>query len=434
MHRRRAVVREVGAGVGVRRRGDRDDVGCVEAGRVKRQDVVAEAVVPRGRDEEHVFRAGRVDFVEQRLREAASAPAVRQHPHVRAAGCGEGALGLNREVDAFDGVGQGSAAVGIQELDAHHLRGPVHADHAGAVSAGRADRPRHVGAVVVVVHRIARHRGGVESMRTGGAHDRHAIDGDGEGRRRRPHVCGEIGMRVVDAGVDDRDDVRGGTERDVPRLHRLDVGAWDADRTVHHLADVLEAPQLWKAGIVRLRQRVHDVVRLGVEHVGMIGEQLEERGHVERPCSKPSQTGTADRLDGLGAGGTADFGEQTALRRASEFHEHFVRGRLAAVHALGAGVCALCAGRGARDEQRGERCRKNRQTDENAIHQSSRRERAHLKHSRGQQLVLHRNVLVAHVLRSHRDPRIVIHGSGGWLRTAPHCWTKVSPGTHFLTN
>ena len=53
---------------------------------------------------------------------------------------------------------------------------------------------------------------------------------DREGRRRRPDVRGEIRMRVVDAGVDDRDDLRRRTERHVPRLRCVNVGARDAGR------------------------------------------------------------------------------------------------------------------------------------------------------------------------------------------------------------
>src|SRR5207237_6855137 len=59
-------------------------------------------------------------------------------------------------VQALDRVGGGAAAVGREELQRHDLGIPRHARYADAVVAGRGDGAGGVGAVAVVVHRVAR--------------------------------------------------------------------------------------------------------------------------------------------------------------------------------------------------------------------------------------------------------------------------------------
>ena len=130
------------------------------------------------------------------------------------------------------------------ELRADEACRPVHAGDAEPVAADGADRARHMRAVVVVIHRIARARDRVEAMTSGGADDRGAADRHRERRRRRPDVGREVGMGVVDARVDHRHDVRAASGRDIPRSGGADVGASSAGgAAVHGLPDVLESPQ-----------------------------------------------------------------------------------------------------------------------------------------------------------------------------------------------
>ena len=90
-------------------------------------------------------------------------------------------------------------------------------------------------------------------------------------------------MRVVDAGVDHGDDVRGRTDRLIPGGHRIDVGAGDAGKEVDGLAGVVETPELTERRIVRLRANPDDEVRLGVFDVGAVSQPRQERRGVHRP-------------------------------------------------------------------------------------------------------------------------------------------------------
>ena len=207
VNRRGTVVREPRQIVSVVGRGHRDHVGRVEARWIEGLDVVIETVVACARDEEHVLVVRGVHFIEQRLREVRSSPAVRQHTNVGLARPRETLLDRDRKLHGSDGVFSCAVAGGVNELDGHQARGPVDADHAHPVVAGCADRAGHVGPVILVVHRIARAGDGVESVRARRAGDRAPVDVHGEGGRRGPHVGDEIGMRVVDAGVDYGDNV-----------------------------------------------------------------------------------------------------------------------------------------------------------------------------------------------------------------------------------
>ena len=133
----------------------------------------------------------------------------------------------------------------------------------------------------------------------------------------------------------------------------------------------LRPHRLGKARIVGFGERLHQVIRLGVQHVGVIGEQPKERRHVQCSRADPAQTGAADGLDRLSAGLIADRGQHVGLRRAPELDQHFARRSLAPVHPLDARPSTLGDGRRSRRENSRQRREQNRQTDDRAIHRSS---------------------------------------------------------------
>ncbi len=258
---------EVGQQVVVIGRGDRHHAGGLVAGREGRDDVVVVGGVAGRGDEQDAGVAGRGDRVEQALAEAAAAPRVGQHAQVDA----RVALG-DRVVDGADGVLEGAAAAGVEELEGHDLDLPVHAGHADAVVAGRADGAGAVRAVVVVVHRIAAAGDRVEAVHV--VDDAVAVVVHAVARdlgRVDPHVGGQILVRVVHAGVDHADDDVGAADAVVPRLDGVDVSV----RGAAGLAGVVEPVQLGEAGIVGRGAGVDDVVALGVEDLRVLAQLLD---------------------------------------------------------------------------------------------------------------------------------------------------------------
>ena len=174
--------------------------------------VIIRALVACGRHKQHALRIRRVDLIEQQLREPAAAPAVRENPDVGACLL----RGLNDELDGVDRVGKRPGAGAVEEFGRHDAGGPVDACSPDVVIANGADRACDMRPVAVVVPRIAGVRDRVETMRARGTGDRLAPDGDRELRRRRPDVRRQIGVGVVDACIDNGDDVRTRSRRYVP--------------------------------------------------------------------------------------------------------------------------------------------------------------------------------------------------------------------------
>ena len=105
----------------------------------------------------------------------------------------------------------------------------------------------------------------------------------------RPHVRRKVRMVVVDPGVDYRDD-HAGTGRRVPGVGRVDVGAGCSAV----LADVVKAPLLPEATIVRQPGRVHHVIRLDIVDRALMGELL---GHRVGVRWIDAHDRSADRVD-----------------------------------------------------------------------------------------------------------------------------------------
>ena len=271
INRGAAVVREPGQAVIVVCRGDRDDVGEVVARRIMRRGIGIDRTVAGRRDEHGACIAGRGNGVPQPRRIPAATPAV----------VGDIRTHLGGVLDRPDGVVGGAAAAGAQELQRHDLGGPGNAGHAGAVVAARRYGAGDMGAVIMVVVGIAVVVDEVVAViivDIAVAVIIDAVAGDLAGVA--PHVGGEVGMRPVDAGVDDADNdaAAGGV---VPRLRRIDirVGAPAG------LAGIVQPPELAEGRVVRGRVRfldgidADDVVRLDIFEYLVVGERGNRRLH-----------------------------------------------------------------------------------------------------------------------------------------------------------
>ncbi len=241
--------------------GRHDGDGVRVAARVVGRRVGVAAGVAGGGHEEDVRVVGRGDGVLQGLAEAAAAPRVAHHVDAHHRGV----------VDAGNGAVRRTGAAAAEELAAHDLDVPVHARHADAVVANATDGAGAVRTVVVVVHGVAVvvvgiHTVDVVDVAVGVVVD--AVAGDLAGIR--PGIGREVGVRVVDTGVDHGDHDIGRTVEHAPALGRVDVSVRGTDMAAAiGLAGVVHAPEVAEQRIVRHFQRVLHVVGLGVFHVGV---------------------------------------------------------------------------------------------------------------------------------------------------------------------
>src|SRR5262245_41306020 len=128
---------------------------------IERYGVIVASKIARRSDEQHIVRVGFGDLVKQRLGEASTAPAVRQHPYVCVSS--EDLLSLDRELDGINRVGSGAKPTCVQELAAHNACRPIHAHYANAVIAYSADGAGDMCAMIIVIQWITRVRNGVEA-------------------------------------------------------------------------------------------------------------------------------------------------------------------------------------------------------------------------------------------------------------------------------
>src|SRR5262245_11779178 len=130
-------VREGGELVIVISRRHGHDIRRIVVSWIESRGVIVASIIARRSDEQHIVGVGSGDLVKQRLGEASTAPAIRQHPYVCVSS--EDLLSLDRELDGINRVGGGAAPTCTQELAAHNARHPIHARHADAVVAYSAD-------------------------------------------------------------------------------------------------------------------------------------------------------------------------------------------------------------------------------------------------------------------------------------------------------
>ena len=141
-------------------------------------------------------------------------------------------------------------------------------------------------AVVVVVHRVAVVVRKVVSVNV--VHEAVAVVIDavaGNLARIGPDVGGQVGMAVVDAGVDHAHNDRAAARRDIPSLWGVDVGIDRAPR----LPDVVESVELRERWIIGCRRDPRRAVAAerGDSHVGgeilLHGAQRRRGSHEQLP-------------------------------------------------------------------------------------------------------------------------------------------------------
>src|SRR5207237_2152985 len=190
---------------------------------------------------EDVRLARLADHVFERTGFLARAPARADDADVDAVG-----LALDDVVDRLDGAfGRAEAAL-AHELQGHDLDPPVDARDAFVVVALGPDDAGAVRAVAVLVHRVARLADGAEAVVV--VYDAELfVEIHVEVVGPVPHVVQEVGVRVVDAAVEDGDDDLIAAVRLRPRGEGADVGL----RLAVALPRVDEAPLLGEQGVVR---------------------------------------------------------------------------------------------------------------------------------------------------------------------------------------
>ncbi len=184
----------------------------------------------------------------------------------------------------------------VGNLQRHQAHVPVDARDADAVVAHRADRSGHVRPVAAIVHRVVVVVVEVPAVDVVDVAVAVVVDVvAGNLARVDPDVVGQIGMRVVDARVDNaHHDVRR-PGRHVPGVHGADVGAGHAAA----LAGVVEAPQVAE---IRIVGRVFDLereVRLEVRKAGEHRNVLDDVAvvHRQRRVDAKQARGAQVRVD-----------------------------------------------------------------------------------------------------------------------------------------
>ena len=162
----------------------------------------------------------------------------------------------------------------LEELERHDLHVPVHSRDADAVVADRPDRAGDVRAVAVVVHAGCCRRRRNPSRAV--VDEAVAVVVDAVGGEFfagvRPDVGGQVGVDVVDARVDHRDDDAALPRGDVPSFGRIDIGVRRAAR----LAGIVQVPERAEARVVgKGRLGAQQVVGLGIfdERTGPQGRE-----------------------------------------------------------------------------------------------------------------------------------------------------------------
>ncbi len=90
-----------------------------------------------------------------------------------------------------------------------------------------------------------------------------------------PHIGGEVCVRIVDAGIDDRDDHGFAAHGCVPRLRRIDIHIRRATR----LSRVVQPPQAGIQRIVGRAQELLAIVGLGVTNPRCLVQTGQRRLH-----------------------------------------------------------------------------------------------------------------------------------------------------------
>ena len=146
MHGRLTEVGEIGQPVVPINRGDGDDIVELIIGGISGKEVVVESTVLGRHNKQHALLSRAIDGVEQRLSERTSAPTVVHYLSSFVDGV----------VNASNRVAEGTETLRAQKLATHQSNVPRDTDVRMAIVGGRADGAGDMGAVVIVVERIAR--------------------------------------------------------------------------------------------------------------------------------------------------------------------------------------------------------------------------------------------------------------------------------------
>ena len=212
-------------------------------------DIVVSSRITGCGNEQGIISCG--DGVVEGLRITAATPAIVCDPHAHHGGVFHGT----------DRIECAARSVVAKELERHQLGTPVHAYHALAVVAGCGDCPGDMGAVRVHVHRIAVIVGEVVSVDIVDVSVAVVINVvAGDLSRVGPDVRDQIGVRVVDTGVDyTHHDAATGL--DVPGFNRIDIGIVGSTA----LSRIMQSPELTELRVVGSGRIDGDcVVRLNV--------------------------------------------------------------------------------------------------------------------------------------------------------------------------
>ncbi len=332
MHRVDSIVRIPESLVPVIRRRDNDLVRHTIACRVMRLEIDVATFVPSGDYEGDVVFPRARNRIHQTLREASSAPAVRENADVGRRGFRECLLRLNGEIDGLDRVRGGSRSRSRQEFCAHDAGGPIHPRNAKSIVAHRANDASAVRTVAVVIEGIAAIGDCIEPVGTRGTDNLQVTERHGEIGRRGPDVFGEIRMLVVDPGVHDGNDVSSRAGADIPCSNRANVCASEARRAENALTSVLERVLFVEEGIVWNGVRIEQGIRLGVLDVASGGQVLDQSDHVLVTRTHQNQR-ARDPLKPLDII-CADRTGRILPRLAAKLDQHFVGDRLVSPNRL----------------------------------------------------------------------------------------------------
>src|SRR5262249_36880628 len=158
--------------------------------------------------------------------------------------------------------GDGAGRIRVGKLHGHDLDVPVDTGGAHGVVPHHADGAGDMGAVPVVVHRVAVPVDEVVAVVV--VNEAIAVVVGvvaGDLPRVMPHVGGQVRVRVVHPGVEDGDDDAAAPGGDVPGLVGVDVGVGRAGG----LPSVEEAPVARQGGVVRHPGAAQDDIGLGVQ-------------------------------------------------------------------------------------------------------------------------------------------------------------------------
>ena len=201
----------------------------------------------------------KLDRFQEALREVASRPRVVEH------------IGTvrSRVEDRADCICGRPGSVAAEELQPHQADVPVHADDADTVVSDRADRAGDMRPVPLVVCRVVVAVDEVPAAPVVDVAVSVVVDAVRATTRAvlsgvDPRVRGEIGMRLVDAGVDHGDHDAGITGRDRPGCVDVGIRVGCAGPAVDELAGVAQPPKAVVQRIVRDGGRLEHVVRLRV--------------------------------------------------------------------------------------------------------------------------------------------------------------------------